>query len=134
MVLRNLIIILGFAASVLFSSEVEATLYDKLFTTLFSKKLVKIYTINPDIKKLRFRHLMFVKNCSDADVIIGQIEQNCTKPVFVLDFKKYKEYKDAIGAFYWRKGRPQLRLREKAIKKYHLKINDDFKDFIDDLS
>jgi hypothetical protein len=52
----------------------------------------------------------------------------------VLSFQDYKKDKNAVGAFYWRKGRPQLRLRYEAIKKYNLFLSKDFKDFIDEIS
>jgi hypothetical protein len=133
-VLKKIIFIISISITFLFSSEIEAKLYDKLFTTLFSKNIVKIYTENPEIKKLKYKNIVFVDDCKKADIVIGKIKQKCNKPVFVLSFKDYKHQKNAIGAFYWRKGRPQLRLRWIVIKKYHLYLSNDFKDFVDEIS
>jgi len=133
-VLKKILIIISISITFLFSSQIEAKLYDKLFTTLFVKKIVKVYTENPEIKKLKFKNIIFVDDCNKADVVIGKINKNCSKPIFVLSFKDYRNMKNAVGAFYWRKGRPQLRLRFPVIKKYHLFLSNDFKDFIDEIS
>lgn len=101
-----------------------------LFKELFHKSIVKIYS--KDVKNFISKDIVLVKNCHNADLILGKTyEKNCSKPVFVLDYYDYKNNKNVIGAFYWRKGRPQIRLRKKLILKFHLHITNDMKDFIE---
>jgi hypothetical protein len=108
---------------------VEIKLFEKLFTGLFNKKTVYIYTKNKKYINIKSGYLINVDKCQKADLVLG-ISQTCkNKPVFLLDYYSYKENKNALGAFYWRKGRPQLRLRKKIIKKYHLQLLSEFREF-----
>ncbi|QCI27911.1 hypothetical protein [Caminibacter pacificus] len=128
--MKKVIILLFFSVVLLFASA-KIELFEKLFSTLFQKPVVYVLTNNPDIKNANSRVLIVVKSCKKADVIIGDVDKNCTKPRFLLDYYKFKNNKNAIGAFYWRKGRPQLRLRKKELEKYHLYISKEFEDFLE---
>ncbi|WP_456479792.1 hypothetical protein [Nautilia sp.] len=117
--------------SFLFSQNIELKLFSKLFTDLFNKKIVYIYTENSKFKNFHSIFLKKVNSCKDADIVLG-LSKKCTgKPVFLLDYYDYINNKNALGAFYWRKGRPQLRLRKKVILKYHLHIAPEFKEFLE---
>ena len=105
--------------SFLYSNEYEIELYKKVFNSLFSKK-AKVYSD-------RQIALNLVKDCLKADILliydIKNIPKKCkNKPLFVTSYRDFL-HTDAIGAFYWRKGRPQLRLRFKYIQKYHLHLS-----------
>jgi hypothetical protein len=117
---------------VLFAENEEKYLFEKLFQILFNKKIIKIYTNKKDVQIIKNSSVLkIVKSCENADLILNIPDMNCSKPLFVLDYYVYKNHPEAIGAFYWRKGRPQLRLRKKQIIKYHLYITKDFKDFLE---
>jgi len=124
------VIILIISSVMLFASA-KIELFEKLFTTLFHKPVVYVLTNNDDIKYSTSKVLKIVNDCNEADIVIGDIDQNCKKPRFLLDYYQFKKDKNAIGAFYWRKGRPQLRLRKDMIDKYHLYISKDFEDFLE---
>ncbi|GAB6073368.1 hypothetical protein [Nautilia lithotrophica] len=126
-------IVLGIIISVVFISaqNIEIKLFSKLFTSLFNKKVIYIYTENPKYKKLNSIFLKNVNNCKKADIILGISKKCMNKPHFLLDYYNYIQDKNAIGAFYWRKGRPQLRLRKKIIQKYDLNILPEFKEFLE---
>jgi len=127
--LRKIIIFL-FSAVLLFASA-KIELFEKLFSTLFHKPVIYVLTNNEDIKYSTSNVLKVVNSCDKADVIVGDVDKNCTKPRFLLDYYQFKKDPNAIGAFYWRKGRPQLRLRKNMIEKYHLYISKDFEDFLE---
>ncbi len=118
-------------AGVVFAS-LESTLFQRLFTELFDKKPVYVYTSAKYEKILEPSvNIIIVKSCKKADIQFGIVDRNCSKPVFVLDYYVYKKNPNILGAFYWRKGRPQLRLRRKIIEKYHLHICKDFEDYVE---
>jgi hypothetical protein len=112
--------------------SMELQLFEKLFSKLFNKKTVFVYT-KPKYSKIfeDSKVIKLTKSCKKADLQFGVYDKNCTKPAFVLDYYIYKKHPDILGAFYWRKGRPQLRLRKKVIKKYNLHISKDFEDFLE---
>ena len=109
----------------------EKYLISNLFFELFNKPIIKVYS--PKIRIDNINHIKEVKCCKNADIVLG-FDKNCSKPQFVLNYYIYKNYKkneNIIGAFYWRKGRPQIRLRKKILLKYHLRITNDMKDFLE---
>jgi len=121
--LRIIIYFLFF--SFLYSNEYEIELYKEVFNSLFSKK-VKVYSD-------REIALNLVKDCLRADILliydIKNIPKKCTnKPLFVTNYKDFLNTK-AIGAFYWRKGRPQLKFKIKTILKYNLNLPDALKEY-----
>jgi len=117
--------------SLLIAQNVEIKLFSKLFTTLFNKKIVYIYSEIQKYKKINDNSLKNVNDCKKADIVLGK-SKNCTKKLhFLLDYYDYKKDQDAVGAFYWRKGRPQLRLRKKIIENYRLHITPEFKEFLE---
>ena len=120
------LVILLISLQTLFGYNSEVELFNKLFTILFQKKEIKIYT-----KKYTFLtpQLKIVSSCKLADLTLGEL--NCSKPKFLLDYYNFKNDKNAIGAFYWRKGRPQLRLRKKELEKYKLFISKNFEDYLE---
>jgi len=124
-------LVLFILSTVLLFASAKLELFEKLFTTLFHKPVIYVLTNNDDIKYSSSNVLKVVKSCDKADIIIGNIDTNCTKPRFLLDYYQFKKDPEAIGAFYWRKGRPQLRLRKNVIEKYHLYISKDFEDFLE---
>jgi len=122
------IILLLIVTTALFSSEnYELKLYQNILPTLFQKESLHIYM--QDIEQINlFKHstiLKTVDKCSDADLIIGKnfddLSPECQdKPIFTTSYRSFRDTKNAFGAFYWRKGRPQIQFKLKVIQKYHL--------------
>jgi len=122
--LKTLILILiGFQ---LFAYNSEIELFNRLFTIFMQKHNIKVYTQK---YKTLGKDLKIVHSCKEADIVLG--ESMCNKPRFLLDYYSFKNDKEAIGAFYWRKGRPQLRLRKEKLKKYNLYVSKNFEDYLE---
>lgn len=129
----KIIFLIIFSISLYANSSYELKLYDKVFTSLFEKEKINIYTTKKykSIFKYHYR-FNIVSDCNEADLIFSNIDSNCTKkPIFVKDYKSFKETKNVIGAFYYRKGRPQLKLNKKNIKKFNLNIDNYLKDYVE---
>jgi len=131
LVLRIIFSVIITVACLLYAQDTEVKLFTKLFTSLFNKKIVYVYTENPKYKKLHSIFLKNVDDCNKADIVLGISKACKNKPHFLLDYYEYKRHKNAIGAFYWRKGRPQLRLRKNMILKYKLTITPEFEEFLE---
>ena len=118
--------ILLFFVSITFvwsSQRYEKTLYEKIFPLIFHKKVVKIYTdkSNKDIFE-KSKKIITVNSCKRSDMVFGITKAAVCqdKPLFVTTYREFEKSDNAIGAFYWRKGRPQLRFKENGFKKFHL--------------
>lgn len=111
-------------ASLIFADNTyETTLYEKIFPLMIQKKSIKVYTA--DKNKHIFvnsKSIVLTNDCDSADIVYGKINGGkcLRKPHFAITYKDFVKDKNAIGAFYWRKGRPQLRFSIKAFKRFHL--------------
>ena len=112
---------------IIFVNANEIELFENLFPQLFQKKEIKIYTYK--YAKFNSSVLKKVNNCQSADIVLGEIK--CDKPKFLLNYYNFKKDKKAIGAFYWRKGRPQLRLRKENILYYNLHLSKAFSEYLE---
>ncbi len=81
-------------------------------------------------------HIVFVDNCKKADIIITDsikyIKKDCrNKLIFVTNYRAYKTTPDAVGALFWQKGRPVIIFNKKVIRKKHINLPDQFKQYED---
>lgn len=105
-----------------YAQNYETLLIEKVLLDLF-KKPVKLYIADKQ-NDFKFSQIEVVSNCENADVVLGKgtLKKCANKPLFALSYKEFKKNANAIAAFYWRYGRPQLFLKRSGLKKFHLRI------------
>ncbi len=112
--------------------DYELRLYEKILPIIF-KTPIHIYA-NKEINTLLKKSKIFIieKNCENAIVIIGFIKNlECqNKPLFATDYETYKISSNAFGAFYWRKGRPQLKFKKEKLEEFNLKIDSSLQKYV----
>ena len=105
-------------------------LFNYIFPLLTNKKVIKIYTFPNYYKYFSSNHFVIVKDCNKSDIVFGNIK--CyNKPVFTLNYDFYRNYKNAFGVFYYRKGRPQLKFKKYDLIKFFHKIPNKLKGYIE---
>lgn len=111
----------------------ERKLYETILPTLFKQKPIKVYTNGKITKLLQDSEQFRVVSHCDATVVLllgkdfTHLPPECsTKPIFATDYKTFRS-PYSIGAFYWRKGRPQISFRKDNIKKFNLTLPDSLK-------
>jgi hypothetical protein len=123
------ILLLLFIQFALSSSDYELQLFEKVIPAIFKSNKIKIY-VTADVKSILKKSSKFiiVDKCDNATVLlIGKKFTNLpiecqNKPLFATNYKYYKRTSQAFGAFYWRKGRPQLRFKTDTLKEFHLDL------------
>jgi len=106
----------------------ELKLYEKVIPILLNSKIINIYTDSNTKDTVKGSSIFYVKkNCLYVDLIIGKkinnLDKSCENiPIFATTYKAYLSSPNAIGVFYYRKGRPQLKLNSKTIKKFKLNL------------
>lgn len=93
------------------------------------KKVVKVYTFPKYFRYFDKKHFILVEDCKKSDIIFGNFECD-NKPIFALDYHFYKTHKNAVGVFYYRKGRPQLKLKKEALERFFKTIPKELKDYV----
>ena len=94
---------------------------------VFQQKNINIF---PDSEmKVLFKNssiFNIVDNCEAADLLVGKrmlnFPNNCkNKPIFATSYR-FLDNENSFGAFYWRKGRPQIKFKLKVIEKFNLHL------------
>jgi hypothetical protein len=92
-----------------------------------NEKALKVFDHHPShlLEKYAFEHR--VQECTDAHLIYGEtfetLPSTCKNlPRFSTEYEQFQKDEKVIGAFYWRKGRPQLRFNEKRCKDFNITL------------
>lgn len=109
-----------------FAETPEQELIVKVFK-LFSIKDVPIvvYEHNPIISLKGSSFTNIVAECAQADVVYGSHFETLPKecillPRFSTEYEIFHNDERVIGAFYWRKGRPQLRFSKERCERFNI--------------
>jgi hypothetical protein len=117
---------------------VEVRLIEKILTDMANKQPVNVCVINYDVNKiLNYSKYLIITNCENADfMIIGKDlgETYHNKPAIVFDEYLIKKVKNAVGALYWKKGRPQLIFIKNRLDKYKIQLPSEYKGYLVDES
>ena len=135
--MRNLILIILLCFSLNASTlNIEQKIYSLVLNGLFTKDTIKVWC-DDENKNLIFKNtkkVIIVHKKSDADILMlfNTYELKTKKMVFVGKYRLLKEYKDnAIGGFYWQKGRPNLIILDKNLDYYNLKVSNELLDYVE---
>lgn len=117
-----------YASTVLLSKTPEEELIMNVLRLLqANEKTMKVYEHHASrlLEKHAFEHR--VQECKDAHLIYGETFENlpftCKNlPRFSTEYEQFQKDERVIGAFYWRKGRPQLRFNEKRCKDFNIAL------------
>lgn len=134
----------------LYALERESTLkmYHGIFSALSSKTMTSVYVTDKEYRKVfsTSKRMLLVKKPEESDIILitnrstlqsimegNRVKQNASKPIlFVTDYRFLKDAEDAVGAFYWRKGRSQLLFIKKRLEQYGIELPKDYQNFMVD--
>ena len=96
-----------------------------------------IHKILCDDAKLQenFKELGYtiVKDAKDADLIIlrnkHKFSKNVKGKVFVLGYELLNEIPQSFGAFFWKKGRPNIVFIAPRVKKEHIQLSKELQEY-----
>ena len=133
--MKKIIIIAIFIINNLFANDsYEAKLYEKILPVIFKQKKLNVFSDNEARVFLKNSSIFnIVYSCDYADLLVGKsianFPRNCNnKPIFATSYKLL-DNENSFGAFYWRKGRPQIKFKLKAIEKFNLHLPQSFKKY-----
>ncbi len=116
----------------------ETKIYMKVIHGLYpTKKVVHIWA---DTKK--YRHMfhnkegiVVVDSLQDADIVFvaSQKDIKTKHPKFILSHSLLKHYyQDAVGGFYWQKGRPNLLFFQSVLQKFGISLDPSLQEYIEE--
>ena len=115
----------------------ELKLYEKVLVSIFKKQKLNVYVSNNIRVLLKNSDKFNIVNICDksVDLLIGDkfigLAYECkNKPLFSTSHKSFKNDKNSFGAFYWRKGRPQIIFNQDVLDNYKLVLPDSLKRYV----
>ena len=135
--MKNIILIILLSFSINASTlQIEQKIYSLVFEGLFSQNSIKVWCDDKNKNSIfvNIEKVKIVNNKSEADILMlfNTYELKTKKMVFVGKYRLLKEYNgNAIGGFYWQKGRPNLIILDKNLNYYKLKVSNKLLEYVE---
>lgn len=120
-----------------FDVKTAAKIYDKLFYGIFQKDKILVYAKEPLYKSmiLSAQNLQLTENIDEAAIVIitspNELNNRIkNKIIFATTNQIFQENENAIGAFYWQKGRPEIIFSAQRLNKLSINISNDLERFV----
>jgi len=115
-------------------SKWDRLIIERMLTSVSSSDTINVYAkkqADRDILNVS-KQLHVVPSCEEADFILIYPEQKfvCEKPAIVFTFQEFRKMSNAIGVFFWQKGRPTLRFSSQRLAHYHLHVKGELSQFV----
>ena len=126
MALLKQLFIWGLFFSCAFAETPEQELIVKVLKLLSTKNVpVLVYEHDPSISLQGSTFNNLSQHCTQADIVYGSnfetLPQACKSlPRFSTDHEIFQKDEHVIGAYYWRKGRPQLRFDKERCDRFEI--------------
>jgi hypothetical protein len=119
--------------------DLEYKILKKIYIDITGKNrpTVRLVGFSEEMEKIFKNETNLSVSCDDADIIIigesvEKIPNNCgDAPIFSRNYKLYKSDSRVVGAFYWKKGRPNIVLNKKRVKELGTVISEPLKRYCD---
>lgn len=120
--------------------DVKSTLISKIAEALVKKKIVNIYTNDSTYEMLHKFPYRFnlVESCDEADMVLTpdvELPKNeCRMSkalVLMTHYRGYTQSKEAVGALFWQKGRPNLIFDKSRLQELSLVLSHAFSKYIE---
>ena len=135
-ILLVLFIISGVVLAVDRAKILEIKIVSEIIYSLIDKNYPKVCLYNfPGYEEREYKKFSNLKitNCKKADILLIKGLQKKTsfnKPALALDYLSFKNCENCIGAFYWRKGRPQIILIKENLNLFDIKVKEKLKNYV----
>ncbi len=139
--LRNILIWIFIICSAAFGYEkeihkIEAEIISKMVHILTKKNKKVRVSVSTDLKYiLKYSKILsHQRDCTKAEILITGDEnllKRCKKPAIVTKYYLLKKYKNAIGAIYWKKGRPNVVFVKDRLKLFNIQLPDRYKKYLE---
>ena len=130
------LIIFFFLAIASFASEeridIKAQILEKIFANININKTIAIWTDNAELlaEFKKSSYLIVTDDCAVATLIVIETktsiedDEECrNKPIFVLNYELLKNIPESFGAFFWKKGRPNIVIVEPRVQTQSIRVS-----------
>lgn len=136
--------ILFFLTIALFASDnkdiMRAQILEKIISNISINETVTVWSDNKELlaELKKSTHIITSNDCAKATVIILENKEKIhddackNKPVFVLEYNLLKELPKSFGAFFWKKGRPNIVIIEPRIASQNISVSKELMVYVEE--
>lgn len=117
----------------------KASILEKVFSQISINQKLKIWCDeNALVSQLKdHNRFQMVDSCLDANVILlndkENLSQNCeNKHIFALKYDILSNVPSSFGAFFWKKGRPNIVIIKPRIESRSIKISKNLENYLEE--
>ncbi|WP_457639709.1 hypothetical protein [Persephonella sp.] len=117
--------------------QVETLILSEISVSLTGKKEgIKVYLTDNMKYIIKYSKILLpVSKCQEADIVIAGKEikdLECRRKLMVVTkYYLLKEYPNAVAAFYWHKGRPNIVFVYERLKNFGISISEKYIKYVD---
>jgi hypothetical protein len=116
-----------------FDKKTASLIFEKIFSAVTKQEPIEVYAKNSDYEEV-IRLSALLEFSKDAKFVIvshkSEIPNDPNRILFSTDLEILKNHKNAIGAFYWEKGRPKIVFVKDRLKRFELEIDLSFEKYL----
>jgi len=130
--LKKIILLICVTFLIASPDKITAKIYENIMNNLSHNP--KIWTDNYNLKNIlkKYSNLDLTnKNSANIYILNKKIENINNKIIFVTNYKLLKDINNSVGAFYWKKGRPNIIFIKERLDKNGIKIPFEYKNYIE---
>ncbi len=136
--------IILFLTIALFASDnkdiMRAQILEKIILNIYINETVTIWSDNKELlaEFKKSAHIVTTDSCAKATIIILENKEKIhddackNKPIFVLEYNLLKEVPESFGAFFWKKGRPNIVIIEPRIASQNISVSKELKVYVEE--
>lgn len=136
MTIRYFFIIIFYTFSLHANDNTQIKILEYIINNINHPSIHKVWSDDTALKLSleKSGRYITVSNSSKADLIILQNKNSLplsikNKAIFVLNYKLLKEIPQSFGAFFWKKGRPNIVFIKPRLKKVQLQLSNNLKKY-----
>ncbi len=121
------------------SDALKARILNTIISGVEHTKVLKIWSDNKKITEALYnmKKYKIVLTCKEADIIILEKKENLSslclnRNIFVLNYNLLTEIPQSFGAFFWKKGRPNIVFIESRLEKRGLHLSNKLTPYIEE--
>jgi len=112
--------------------DIKAQILEKIFVNININETIAIWTDNEELLSefKKSSYLIVTDDCAVATLIVIEAkssiedDENCrNKPIFVLNYELLKNIPESFGAFFWKKGRPNIVIVEPRVQTQSIRVS-----------
>lgn len=128
----------------LFASDnkdvIRAQIIEKIISNISIQDVITVWSDNKELIATfrKSSNIITTDDCDKANIVVvedakNMEDKNCkNKPIFVLNYNLLKELPESFGAFFWKKGRPNIVIIKPRTLSHGIRVEKELEAYVEE--